>query len=109
MRKMLVSRSSGEKPKPLERWVRTTSPSSKVICRPRSNNKEVRISAIQSDANNIGKLFNVGIISLTSLLYKLELMGYIKVIRTAGLDIINIITEMSFDDCILAYYRSLEQ
>ena len=80
-----------------------------IIIEQSHGNKEVRISAIQSDANNIGKLFNVGIISLTSLLYKLELMGYIKVIRTAGLDIINIITEMSFDDCILAYYRSLEQ
>jgi len=80
-----------------------------IIIEQSHGNKEVKISAIQGDANNIGKIFNIGIISLTSLLYKLELMGYIKVIRTAGLDVINIITEMSFEDCVLAYYRSLEQ
>jgi hypothetical protein len=51
----------------------------------------------------------MSIISLTSLLYKLELMGYIKVIRTAGLDVINILRDMTFEDCILAYYQSLEK
>ncbi len=71
--------------------------------------KEIKISAVQGDANNIGKLFDIGIISLTSLLYKLELMGYLKVIRTAGLDVINILTDLSFEDCILTYYRSLDK
>ncbi|MPL98147.1 hypothetical protein SDC9_44347 [bioreactor metagenome] len=80
-----------------------------IILEQSNGNKEVKISAIQGDANNIGKVFNISIISLTSLLYKLELMGYIKVIRTAGLDVINIITMMSFEDCVLAYYQSLEQ
>lgn len=80
-----------------------------IIVEQSRNNREVKISAIQGDANNIGKIFNMSIISLTSLLYKLELMGYIKVIRTAGLDVISILREMTFEDCILAYYQSLEK
>src|SRR5919202_6299613 len=38
MRRMLVSRSSREKPRPLERWVRTTSPSRTSTPRPRAHN-----------------------------------------------------------------------
>jgi len=68
---------------------------------------EVKISAIQSDTNNLGKIFNLNIIALTNLLYKLELMEYIKVIRTAGLDIIRIISDMTFVECVNEYYRSL--
>lgn len=80
-----------------------------IIVEQSNGSKEIKISAIQGDSKNIGKVFNMGIVSLTSLLYRLELMGYIKVIRTAGLDVINIMTDMSFEDCVLAYYQSLEQ
>lgn len=80
-----------------------------IIIEQARGDNEVKISSIQGDANNIGKVFNIGIISLINLLYKLELMGYIKVIRTAGLDVINILTKMSFEDCIFNYYHSLEQ
>ena len=52
--------------------------------------KEIKISSLQNDKLNIGKIFNLDIISLTSILYELELLGYIKVVRTAGLDIIKI-------------------
>lgn len=69
--------------------------------------KEIRISSIQNDNGNAGKVFNLDIISLTSLLYKIELLGYIKVNRTAGLDVINILTEWGFIDCIREYYRRI--
>jgi hypothetical protein len=68
---------------------------------------EIKISAIQNDEKNLGKLFNMDIISLTNLLYKLELMGYIKVVRTAGLDVISIITSMNFLECVNQYYTLL--
>jgi hypothetical protein len=67
--------------------------------------KEIRISSIQNDNGNAGKAFNLDIISLTSLLYKIELLRYIKVNRTAGLDVINILTDWSFLDCVREYYR----
>lgn len=73
------------------------------------NNKkrEVRISAIQNDINNAGKVFNLDIISLTNLLYQIELLKHIKVIRTAGLDVIQILTDMTFEQCVEEYYASI--
>ena len=71
------------------------------------NAKEIRISTLQNEKNQIGKLFNLDSISLINMLYKLEKAGYIKVIRTAGLDIIQITTDMSFYDCVKAYYKEL--
>jgi hypothetical protein len=67
--------------------------------------KEVKISAIQNDSCNAGKVFNLDIITLTNLLYKIELMGYIKVIRTAGLDVVRIERDIDFLGCVREYYR----
>lgn len=71
--------------------------------------KEIRISTLQNEKNQIGKLLNLDSISLINALYKLEKTGYIKVIRTAGLDVIQITTNMSFCDCVKAYYKELNQ
>ena len=65
----------------------------------------VRISTLQNDAYNVGKIFNLDVITLTNLLYKLELMKYIKVVRTAGLDMIEIKTDMMFLECVHEYYK----
>lgn len=70
---------------------------------------EIRISSIQNDNGNAGKAFNLDIISLISLLYKIELLGYIKVNRTAGLDVINILTDWGFLDCVREYYRAINR
>jgi len=68
---------------------------------------EIRIASIQKDNGNAGKAFNLDIISLTALLYKIELLGHIKVNRTAGLDVINIKTDWSYLDCVRAYYEAI--
>jgi hypothetical protein len=68
---------------------------------------EVKISSIQNDPCNAGRIFNLDIISLTNLLYKLELMDYIKVVRTAGLDIIRFKQDSNFLGCIQNYYNSI--
>jgi hypothetical protein len=78
-----------------------------AILKQAGNEKEIRISSIQNDIFNAGKVFNLDIISLINLLYKVEHMGYIKVVRTAGLDIIRIEKEMTFEDCIKEYYRTI--
>jgi hypothetical protein len=70
---------------------------------------EIRISSIQNDYGNAGRAFNLDIINLTALLYKIEIMGLIKVNRTAGLDVINIKTGWSFLDCIEEYYRAINE
>lgn len=69
--------------------------------------KEIKISSLQNDKLNIGKVFNMDIISLTSILYELELLGFIKVVRTAGLDIIKINGDFSFISSVEEYYKML--
>lgn len=69
--------------------------------------EQVRISSIQNDNGNAGKVFNLDIISLIALLYKIEQMGYIKVVRTAGLDVIDIKTNNNFYECVEEYYRAI--
>lgn len=71
--------------------------------------KEIKISTIQNDRNNLGKVFNLDTISLLNLLYRLESEEYIKVVRTAGLDVIKILTDMSFVDCVKKYYNELNE
>jgi hypothetical protein len=68
---------------------------------------EVKISSIQNDLCNAGKVFNLDIITLTALLYRIELLGYIKVVRTAGLDVVRIEKEIDFFDCAREYYRAI--
>jgi hypothetical protein len=78
-----------------------------VIIEQARGDKTVRISSVQSDECNVGKVFNLDVILLTNLLYRIELMGYIKVVRTAGLDVIEIKTEMTFLDCVRKYYEQM--
>ncbi len=79
-----------------------------IVVEQAGKKKEIKISSIQNDPKNIGKIFNLSTISLIDLLYKLELMGYIKVVRTAGLDIIRLEREIKFLECIDIYYHSLD-
>lgn len=67
-----------------------------VIVDQAAGKNEIKISSIQNDVCNAGKVFNLDIITLTALLYKIELMGYIKVVRTAGLDVIQLTKNVSF-------------
>lgn len=71
--------------------------------------KEIKISTIENDKKNAGKVFSLDIITLTSLLNKIELMGYIKVVRTAGLDVITIEKEIDFLGCVREYYRAINK
>jgi hypothetical protein len=80
-----------------------------VILKQADGAKSVRISEIQTQAKHAGKVFNLDIISLIALLYKIEIMGYIKVVRTAGLDVIETKTDWSFHDCIREYYRKINE
>ena len=80
-----------------------------VILDQADGKEEIKISSIQNDPCNVGKIFNLDIITLTALLYKIELMGYIKVIRTAGLDVIRITKDTSFIKCIKDYYEAINK
>lgn len=71
--------------------------------------KQIKISSIQNDKCNAGKVFNLDIITLTSLLNKIEHMGYIKVVRTAGLDVIDIERTIDFLGCVSEYYSAINR
>lgn len=80
-----------------------------VILDQANGKEEIKISSIQNDPCNAGKIFNLDVITLTTLLYKIDLMGYIKVIRTAGLDVIRITKSISFIECIEDYYKAINK
>ena len=72
------------------------------------NKKEIKISALLSEERGIGKLFNLDIINLLKLLYSLERKNYIKVVRTAGLDVIRVTKDIDYLQCISEYYNSMK-
>ncbi len=71
--------------------------------------KEIKISSIQKDVNSLGKVCVLDTIALSNILNRLETFGYIKVVRTAGLDVIQIITDMDFCECVKKYYMQLNE
>jgi hypothetical protein len=80
-----------------------------VILDNTNGDNEIKISSIQNDKNNAGKIFSLDIITLVNLLNRLELMGYIKVVRTAGLDVIRLEKEMDFIGCVREYYKAINE
>jgi hypothetical protein len=77
-----------------------------------NDSNEIKISSILNDSSNAGKIFNMDIITLTIILNRIELMGYIKINRTAGLDVIQLndaIHGETHDEkflwCVNEYYR----
>ena len=71
-------------------------------------NKDIKISKLEKEPCNIGKIFNLNNIQVAQYLDKLQNLGYIKVIRSAGLDIINLKTDLTFNDCVKKYYENLD-
>jgi hypothetical protein len=68
---------------------------------------EIPIDTLRTEKCNIGRVFNLDRTVLIQLLEKLEKMGLIAVSQTAGLDVIRILTPMSFIECVESYYVRL--
>jgi hypothetical protein len=69
----------------------------------------LRIADIQSEPCNAGKVFNLDVITLTAALYQLELLKHLKVIRTAGLDVVRFTPKRTFEACVEMYYGGLSK
>ena len=78
-----------------------------VILEQTNGNSEIRIQDLLRKPCNVGKVFNLDIIELTGHLYQIEKLGHIKAVRTAGLDVIKILTDMDYATCIQTYYDTL--
>ena len=68
---------------------------------------EIRISDLLNEKCNVGKVLNLDVVLLTSYLNQIAQMGHIKVIRTAGLDVVIITTDLDYLTCGQAYYDAL--
>lgn len=79
-----------------------------IIINQANEQKEIKLSDLQNQPNSVGKVFNLDTILLISLLSDLENKGYVKVVRTAGLDVLRITTDLTYLDCIEKYYKDME-
>lgn len=68
---------------------------------------EIRISDLLNVPGNIGKIFNLDIVSLYRELEILSKKDLIDIVRTAGLDLIKIKTDKDFYELVKDYYASL--
>ena len=79
-----------------------------VIVDNAGEHKEISLSELLTGAGNIGRVFNLDSINMLDLLYEIERMGEIKINRTAGLDVINILNDYDFIGCVDQYYASID-
>ena len=70
---------------------------------------EVGLNDLLTAPKNIGKVFNLDTITMIDALRETEKTGAIKIIRTAGLDVVRIDKNYTFDECVEKYYESIEK
>ncbi len=58
---------------------------------------------------DIGRIFNLDAVSMLEILRGIERIGEIKIVRTAGLDVIRILSDKDFMTCVNEYYQSLSE
>lgn len=71
--------------------------------------KEVSLNELLTAPCNIGKVYNLDSIAMLDVLYRIEQMGFIKINRTAGLDVITIREDLTFYDCVERFYASIDE
>lgn len=78
-----------------------------IIVDQAGESKEISLNELLTAPCNIGKTLNLDAISMLDVLYQIERIGKIKINRTAGLDVIHILEGVTFQDCVDAYYQSI--
>ena len=79
-----------------------------VIVDQSGERRELSLNELLTAPNNIGRVFNLDSITMLDILYRIEHQGLIKINRTAGLDVVNILCEYSFQDCVDRYYATID-
>lgn len=79
-----------------------------VIYANAQNRKEIGLNELLTAENNIGKIFNFDSITMLDVLHAAERTGELKIVRTAGLDVINLTNSLSFEECVERYYKEIE-
>lgn len=73
-----------------------------------NGNNELKLSELLTGKNNIGRIFNLDSIAMLDILHEAEKTGEIKIVRTAGMDIIHLTHNYTFEECVEKYYQTLE-
>ena len=73
-----------------------------------NGNNELKLSELLTGENNIGRIFNLDSIAMLDILHEAEKTGEIKIVRTAGMDIIHLAHNYTFEECVEKYYQTLE-
>lgn len=80
-----------------------------VIVDQAGERSEIGLNELLVAPCNIGRVFNLDAITMLELLRKVEKTGEIKIIRTAGLDIIRINEQRTFQECVDIYYGRINE
>ena len=70
---------------------------------------EIGLNELLTKPKNIGKVYNLDAITMLDVLHEVETIGLIKIIRTAGLDVIHLNKKMTFEECVKKYYKTIEE
>ena len=70
---------------------------------------EIALNELLTAPCNIGRIFNMDAITMLDVLHRAEKTGEIKIIRTAGLDIVRLNNQRTFQECVEMYYASIEE
>ena len=90
------------KPSAIDPWIALA-----VIVEEAKGETSIQLNNLLNNPCNIGKVFNLDAIAMLEILHSIEKIGKIKIIRTAGLDIITINEKFTFLECVENYYRKI--
>lgn len=81
-----------------------------VITDQAKGKEEISLNDLLNGKCNIGKVFNLDSICMLEILREVEKTGEIKIIRTAGLDVIRLNNpKQTFIECVGKYYADIER
>ena len=70
--------------------------------------KEISLNEILTAEKNIGRTFNLDSITMLEILHEAEKTGELRIVRTAGLDVVHINNERTFEECVTKFYQGIE-
>jgi len=80
-----------------------------VIVEQADGREEIGLNELLTNPCNIGKIYNLDAITMLDILHDIENLEMLKIIRTAGLDVIHISKQMTFIECVEKYYDSISE
>lgn len=80
-----------------------------VIYDQAAGKEEISLSELLNGACNIGCVFNLDSITMLEILHNAEKTGWIRIVRTAGLDYVRLDPGHTFLECVNKYYQEIMQ